>query len=269
MRWLPRFWILAWLIGCTGMPETIPNPFPKTRACFLLYNLKARRYEQVVGDDFCRQRLPASSTFKVPLALMAFDSGAIKNPAEKLMWDGQKQLLQEWQRDHDARSWMRDSVVWFSQRLTGKMGEQRVQSYLRQFRYGNQDLSAGITRAWLVSPGDSSPSLRISAYEQIEFLTAMWDERLGVDREATKRTKELLVVESSGQAALMGKTGSNFYDSDRKIRLGWFIGHLRKGDLEYLVCTVFRDLEPSPHQEFGGAQARKMTKSLLRDRGLW
>ena len=70
----------------------------------------------------CKKRVSPASTFKVPLALMAFDAGILKDEGSGMKWDGTKTSRQEWNRDQTAASWMKYSVVWFSQRLTPQLG---------------------------------------------------------------------------------------------------------------------------------------------------
>ncbi len=96
----------------------------------LFIKIKQLLDEKVIGD-VCHERFPACSSFKVPLAVMAFDSGALNDEKQVLKWDGEKRFLEAWNKDQDARSWMRESVVWFSQRLRPKLGEKKFKEYLR------------------------------------------------------------------------------------------------------------------------------------------
>src|SRR4051812_4431833 len=64
----------------------------------------------------CKERLSPCSTFKLPLAVMAIDAG-ILDEKTVLPWDKTPQRLKQWEVDADARTWLRESIVWFSQRL--------------------------------------------------------------------------------------------------------------------------------------------------------
>lgn len=240
------------------------------KGCFLLYNVKTAGFEKVYGEENCKEQLPACSTFKVPLAVMAFDSGALKDENVVLKWDGKKDAREESNRDHNAKTWMRDSIVWFSQRLTPKMGRAKVQKYLNEFNYGNKDLKGGLTEAWLVSPSAKGPALKISAYEQLEFMKKLWSDSLPASKRAQALTREITFLETSPKGySLNGKTGSNFYDKDRKIRLGWFISHIQKDDQEYIAVTNFSDLNATDEKGYGGMRAKEITKTILADQGLW
>lgn len=245
------------------------KPFYNTRGCFLLYNLKTQKFEKEVGDA-CQERYPACSTFKVPLAVMAFDSKVLKDENQVLKWDGKKRMHDTWNKNHNARTWMSDSVVWFSQKLTPKMGEKKFKNYLKQFNYGNQDVSTGITTAWLNSPSDPKGSLAVTAFEQVEFMKKLWLNELPVSKRAMELTREITYLETSPKGfKLSGKTGSNFYDEARKVQLGWFISHVTNGDKEYIAVTHLSDLHPVETDKFGGFRAKMITKKMLEDAGLW
>lgn len=263
-------------LGCAGSAprpastEAPVDPFAGAQGCFLLYDLKNDKFEKIVNEENCRERLPACSTFKVPLAVIAFEEGVLKDENTILKWDGKKDARPEVNRDHDAKSWMSESVVWFSQHLTPKIGESRMKKYLSDFQYGNQDLSEGLTRAWLVSPAEKDKGLRISGFEQVEFMKKLWNEDLPVSKRSQRLARELTFLETSPSGALLhGKTGSNYYDSERKVRLGWFVAHVEKDDREFIAVTRFSDTLPTDEPLYGGAKAKQITKKILESSGLW
>lgn len=61
--------------------------------------------------------------------------------------------------DQTSTTWIANSVVWVSQVITSQLGEPIMKRYLRDWDYGNQDTSGGLTNFWLAS------SLKISARE--------------------------------------------------------------------------------------------------------
>lgn len=245
------------------------DTFKDMKGCFLLYNLKTQKFDKIIGEATCRERFPACSSFKVPLAVMAFDSGVLKDENVVLKWDGVKDSRPEVNQDHNAKTWMRDSVVWFSQRITPKLGTQKFQKYLTAFKYGNEDFSSGITTAWLNSPSDPN-GLKISAYEQVEFMRKLWTNTLPVSHRSMELTRDITYLETSPKGfKLNGKTGSGFYDKEKKVNLGWFISHIQKGDQEYIAVTTLSDLQPYPTFSYGGPRAKQITKDILTAEGLW
>jgi len=261
--------------ACASRNQNSPSQdsfqyFGQSKGCFLLFNMTTGLFEKSIGEENCRVAYPACSTFKVPLAVMAFDSGVLADDQVRLKWDGKKDARVEVNRDHDARSWMKDSVVWFSQRLTPKMGARKFQKYLDQFNYGNKNFKAGLTTAWLVSPAQEGAGLRITAYEQVEFMRKLWTDHLPVSKRASTLARELTFLEVSPNGfQFSGKTGSNFYDADRKQALGWFIAHLQRGTDRYIAVTNFRDVAPSDEKGYGGMRAREITKKILAESNLW
>lgn len=269
------FLIIALSFGCVSKapvdaaPAAPKNYFPDMKGCFLLYNVKTQTYEKVINQENCREQIVACSTFKVPLAVMAFDSKILKDENEVLKWDGKKEEREALNQDHDAKTWMRDSVVWFSQRLTPKIGMKKLKKYLSNFNYGNQDMSGGLKTAWLTAP-DKEPALKISAYEQKDFMEKLWTDKLPVTPRAMKLTREITFLETSPKGfRLSGKTGSNYFAADRLKRLGWFISHLQKDDQEYIAITNFIDTKPGVGASYGGPKAKEITKLVLSDLGLW
>ena len=245
------------------------NYFPNKRGCFLLYNMKTETFQTVIGEETCKERFVACSTFKVPLAVMAFDSKTLKDENEAYKWDGVKRDIPAWNQDTNAKTWMANSVVWFSQKLTPKMGEKKITAYLKKFKYGNEDISSGLTDAWLHSV-KADKALKISAYEQVDFMKNLWTGKLPVSPRAKDLTKEITYLETSPKGyKLNGKTGSNFVAKESNVRFGWFISHLEKDGQEYITVANFMDESKSDSKLFGGAEAKEITKTILADLGLW
>jgi len=213
---IPFFLILG---ACAGHSKK-GDIFADKKGCFLLYNVTTGKYEKEEGTT-CRERFVACSTFKVPLAIMAFDSGILRDENEVLKWDKvERPKIPEWNMDHNAKSWMSNSVVWFSQKLTPMLGEKKFKKYLSDFQYGNQDISHGITDAWLVSPSLPESSLRISPYEQVEFLKALWKETLPVSKRAMELTRKITYRETTPRVSSSpGRRGPTV--TIRKTSFSW------------------------------------------------
>lgn len=244
--------------------------FPQMDGCFLLYNMKTGAFEKVIGEARCRERFSPCSTFKVPLAVMVFDAGLLKDENEVLKWDGQKSSREVANHDHNAKTWMRDSIVWFSQRLTPLLGEAKLKEYLQGFHYGNEDIAAGMNWFWLVHPDAAGPALKISAYEQVDFMKALWTGHLPASPRAMQIARDLTYLGDSPKGfRLNGKTGSNYYGDNMKLRLGWFVVHIDDGKREYIAVTNFSDTAPAQDDASGGPKAREITWEILRDQGLW
>ncbi len=235
-------------------------------ACFELYDLAADRV--VVRSDArrCAARLSPCSTFKVPLALMAFDAGIVQDEHTAFAWDGKHRARDVWNRDQTAASWMRDSVVWVSQRLTPALGLARLVGYLERFDFGNRDMSGGLTTAWLDS------SLAISPDEQIRFWRRLWRGELGVSARATELTKTITYVDTSPAGwVLHGKTGSGFVarGAGGERQHGWFVGHVGRGERQFVFAVAYVDRAPPSDTRPAGFIARDLARRILGTLGLY
>jgi beta-lactamase class D len=259
--------IFLLLAGCASVTK---DEFTPKKGCFLLYDMKTKKFVRDEGST-CQEQVVACSTFKVPLAVMAFDSGVLKYENEVIKWDGtQHKEMHNWDQDQTPETWMRYSVVWVSQKLTPKIGEKRLQKYLHDFHYGNEDLTAGITQAWLESPWTGRASLRISPMEQVRFMESLWNESLPVSKRSMELTQKLTFLEKTPAGfEFSGKTGSNWMDEQRKTQLGWFIAHLEKGDKEYVAVLNLRDAPHEKSHPHGGPRAKALMIELLKKEGLW
>jgi len=244
--------------------------FPKMQGCFLLYNINSQKFEKIIGEENCKKRLTAFSTFKIPLAVMALDAELIKDENQIIKWDGKKRARVAWNQDQNAKTWLRDSVVWVSQEFTTKLGHEKFKKYLNDFKYGNADISSGITTAWLNYPDDKIKGLTISPYEQVDFMKRLWTNDLPVAKRAMQITQEISYLETTPKGfKIYGKTGSQSYKSNQKRKAGWFISRVSDGKKDYITVLNFKDLSVPKGNEYGGPRAKALTKVILQNSGIW
>ena len=215
------------------------------------------------------QEYSPCSTFKIALAVMGFDSKILQDETHPV-WPFQKGYVDSrdaWKQDMDPTTWIKESCVWYSQVLTKKLGMPNFKKYVRNFKYGNMDLSGdkgqnnGLTQSWLGS------SLRISSTQQIAFLEKLIRRKLHVSPAAYTITKKILFVEElkngwklygkTGTGSLINKDGSKNPD----LNHGWFVGWIEKGD-QYVVFS--NHLEDQKKEDVGaGKRAREDAKDRL------
>ncbi|MCA9688827.1 MAG: hypothetical protein KC636_04410 [Myxococcales bacterium] len=172
---------------------------------------------------------PPASTFKIPNTLIGLTTGVIPDADFALKWDGTPRQIAAWNRDHDLRSAMKHSVVWFYQEVARRIGEARMAAWVARLEYGNADISGGVDRFWL------DGALRISAREQVEFLRRLHARELPVTREHAALVEELIELERGPGWVLRGKTGLT-EQGDRTV--GWLVGILEEGERSYLYATL-------------------------------
>lgn len=189
-------------------------------------------------EGTCDQPAPPASTFKIAIALMGYDSGFLTSEtAPKLPFKkGYPDWRKEWRTDIDPTSWMKESVVWYSQAVTQALGMEAFARYVRAFDYGNHDVSGdagkdnGLTRAWL------SSSLRITPLQQVGFVGRVVRRELPVSAQAYAMTEAILEAYGLPNGwTVRGKTGAGFSvnkdgSADRKRPFGWYVGWATKGE---------------------------------------
>jgi beta-lactamase class D len=226
--------------------------------CTLVADAESGRV--LVQEGQCEERVTPASTFKIPLAVMGYDAGFLKDAMHPVLpfqkgypdWGGAA-----WKQPVDPTSWLKNSVVWYSQQITKTIGAAKLTAYARSFGYGNADFSGdagknnGLERAWIAS------SLKISPVEQVAFLRKLLDGSLPVDREATART--LAIVEETDGAdgwTIHGKTGMAYprkadYSLDEQRPWGWFVGWADKDGKRMVFARLEQDerkMADSPSQ---------------------
>ena len=211
----------------------------RPQSCFLLY-------ERGVGEirrspaAICANRVTPVSTFKIPHALAALDSGVPSGADVVFRYDGAPAWAATWKRDHTLATAIRYSVVWYFQRLATMLGSGRERDYLARFGYGNQDISSGLTTFWL------DESLQISPDEQLKFLVRLQEDALPVSKDAMRVVREILV---QPDGAVVNALGEHSFaapwpagtvvaaKTGRGQDVAWLIGHVSRGERSWAFVT--------------------------------
>jgi beta-lactamase class D len=229
--------ILCFVILCANQAFAAEN-------CFL-----AKEQGVVLkSEGDCVTPYTPQSTFKIVLSLIGFNSDILKNEHDP-SWslpEGVDPYINICKGNHDPATWMRDSCLWYSRILTTKLGMKKFQEYIRQFSYGNMDLSGekgqnnGLTHAWI------SSSLKISPVQQTEFLQKVIEHKFPLKKASYDKTKKIMFIqELPGGWKLYGKTGngSQLDHNGNKIDLqqGWFVGYIEKGSRSIVFASHIVD----------------------------
>jgi beta-lactamase class D len=160
--------------------------------------------------------------------------------------------MPSWRATTDPTSWIKNSVVWFSQQVTSSLGQAPFQHYVTAFHYGNEDVSGdpqkhdGLMRAWL------SSSLQVSPLEQLNFLKDIVQRRLPISARAYDMTARITAVGVFPNGwDVHGKTGTGFpIGADRSLdeahAYGWFVGWATKGTRSVVFVRLIQDREKEP-----------------------
>lgn len=198
--------------------------------------------------------IPAS-TFKIFNSLVILDQGVI-GIDEVIPWDGVVRNNAAWDQDQRMREAFQRSTVWFYQELARRVGPERMAAALLREGYGNGDMGGGIDTFWLT--GD----LRISAFEQVQFLERLYDRELGFAPGAMDQVVELLQIERCPDHVLRGKTGWGRAGDEQ---LGWLVGWVERVDETYYFAMNLQ----TDAADFPMPEARQsITRGILSELGV-
>ncbi|WP_246659116.1 class D beta-lactamase [Rhizobium sp. FY34] len=204
----------------------------------------------LLEEGRCGDRVTPASTFKLPLSVMAFDAGFLKDEHHPVLafkqgypdWGGEA-----WKQPTDTTRWLKYSVVWFSQEIARSLGAQRLHDYAERFGYGNADVSGdpgknnGLERAWI------SSSLMISPVEQVAFLRKLVRRELPVSAHAIDMTiRSMEEIPIADGWVVRGKTGMAYPRQadgsfDRARPWGWFVGWAQKDKRTLVFAKLVQD----------------------------
>jgi beta-lactamase class D len=230
-----------------GMLMLLTSPgHAEDTGCTLIVDFKSS--EIIYEDGDCNKRFGAQSTFKIPLAIMGFDSGILKNENTP-SWPYKKSYDATRSEEREATTptrWEKESVVWFSQKLTRQMGLDKFRNYVNRFNYGNMDITGdagknnGLTNAWL------SSSLKISPIEQVGFIRKLLRHELHASKHAHMMTISIIPTFNAGEWIVHGKTGSGFKRHEngalnRDMQEGWFVGWAERDNRKVIFAKFVED----------------------------
>lgn len=192
--------------------------------CFVVLN-PVMDTLHVYNPERAKQGFLPASTFKIPMALMGLDTGAVKDVEEVIPYGGTKEWLKDWERDMNLKEAMKLSNVAIFHQVAKRVGMVRIKSYLSSFDYGNQQTGDDIGRRfWLEGP------LEISALQQVEFLRRLSDGKIPLKKETLPAVRELTIYDNILGAAIYAKTG---WSGSTGQQVGWWIGWVEVEGLNY------------------------------------
>jgi beta-lactamase class D len=231
--------------------------------CFMLQPLDSTK-AYVSDRAECAVRTAPASTFKIPHALIALDTGVVEDPLHPVKWDGSKQNFDLWERDHSLDSAIKASVFWFFQRTAAAIGRDRMRRGLKKLGYTKDTFQGELTTFWI--NGD----LVVSPEEQVRFLRrmALYElpfRRADVDAvKAAFRMPSGKITNASGThdfalqwpaaTVVHAKTGNATVNGER---VSWLIGLIEANGRRYAFASRVRKKGSLPGTA-GAELARRM-----------
>lgn len=235
-------------------PSDYASFFEGFDGCFVLYDVNRNTYVRY-KEARCEERLSPCSTFKIPNSLIGLETGVIADATHIYVWDGVDRQQDSWNQDHDLRSAIANSAVWYYQKLASEVGEARMKEWMEKLNYGNGDISGGLTTFWLGS------SLKISANEQIEFLTHLYKNSLPFSPRSMDIVRNILILAKTDQYIYRGKTGSGVEPDVQSW--GWFVGYVEREGNALVFAVNIKAKEGAT-----GQKAREIAENILRSMNL-
>jgi len=204
--------------------SSISKLFQGHDGAFVLYDMNKNEYFRY-NPSRCSQRFLPASTYKIPNALIGLETGVILDSNFVIKWDGKPEPYKEWERNHDLKSAIQFSVVWYFQELARRVGRAREQHWLAPLDYGNKTIGDRVDYFWLDN------SLKISADEQVEFLKKLYHEILPFSERSTRIVKDIMPSGQIGKATMKFKTGTgHIRGSGTDHFIAWLVGYVVSED---------------------------------------
>lgn len=237
MRKLIMFAVLLIMSQVTIAQEDFSDIFGDYDATFVIYDMN-QDVMQVYNPQRANERFSPFSTFKVPHAAIALESGiaesdlfTIEYDADRYpFYDGMERFFTEslWSRDHSLRSSVQFSIVWYFREMAGLIGQDDMQTYVSQFGYGNENIDSWLGETLITDdhPFWLGGSLEISAIEQVLFLSAFYQGELGLSESTTDIVLDIITQYETEDYRFYGKTGTRAGD----LGLAWYVGIIEQGE---------------------------------------
>ncbi|MEM9797119.1 MAG: penicillin-binding transpeptidase domain-containing protein [Pseudomonadota bacterium] len=176
-----------------------------------------------------QQRFSPASTSKIPHTLIALEYGLATSDS-LFRWDGSPRSVRAWNQDQTLASAFQNSAVWVYQDITRTAGSETMSEGLGSIDYGNANVGSldQSTTYWL------DDTLKISAIEQVEFLSKLALERLPLSQTTYSAARDIMVSDRNETWVMRSKTG--WRHSDENTDVGWYVGWLECPDDDYVFA---------------------------------
>lgn len=255
------FLSLLWLVSLGGIGAAELQERPAlgrffeaagTSGTIVVRDVTAEKTIVYNGDRAEKPYLPAS-TFKIPAALIALETGVVKDAHKDVLpWNGIEWIVSACNADQTLATAVARSCMPIFANLGKRIGDARLNSRLAAFDYGNHDAS-GAYPYWIEG------NLRISALQQIDFLDRLRRGVLPVSPAHMETVRGILIIEKGDGYVLRGKTG---WAMSPEPDVGWLVGWVERGGNAYLFALNLDIAERAQ------ADARlSIAKAVLKDVG--
>jgi beta-lactamase class D len=210
------------------------------------------------GADWATKPQPPASTFKVMLALIALETGALRSADEVVKWDGTPyQDKPEWQKDMALREAMQTSSEGYFGIVAKRIGRERLAEWVTRVGYGNGHVGPNAPMAW------HDGVLTVTARQQLAFVDRLRRGALPFSAKTIATVKASILDSDINGRRIYGKTGTHTGNKTQP-GIGWWIGWVEGGKAPTASFALGVELKTVD----GRAKRIALGKQLLRDAGL-
>lgn len=218
---------------------------------------------QVVhGGDRADAPLRPASTFKVLVALVALQTGTLRDGDEVVPWNGKRYPDRpQWERDMSLREAMQTSSESFFGVLANRIGRERLSTWVQRLQYGNGRIGEVPALAW------HDGVLTVTPRQQLDFIDRLRRGALPVSPAHIATVKAAMASGEVDGRRIYGKTGTHV---DRDSGNAWWIGWVEGGSKKPAASFVLGiDLTSTDERARSVALGKRIPlgKQLLRDSG--
>lgn len=222
--------------------------------------------------------LPAS-TYKVPHALIALETGVASGADWTIAWDGHERVVAAWNDDTTLASGMTNSTVWYYQDIARDIGHERMARWVDVIDYGNEDIGPAedLARFWL------DGRLRTSALDQVGFLDRLRRQALPASIEHQQAVAEMMRIPlddslldlraKSGVVLPIDPDTGDITQSETVVsrlnsvsRVGWYVGWIRRAEEDGGDVVFALNLDIVGSKDI--AKRYPLTRSMLEANGI-
>ena len=226
----------------------------KVEGSILIYNRNENVY-MGYNLERCNIAFCPASTFKIPNALIALESG-VATTETVFKWNGEKRTNPIWEKDMTIKEAFQVSAVPVFQEIARRVGVEKMKYYTQLFNYGNLDINTeNIDKFWL--EGESN----ITQYQQVYFLQKLYNLQLPISENTMKLTKEFMLFETNSNYKISGKTGWAVRQGES---VTWFVGYIETGDNVYIFATNVAPDKDADLNTFGQVRT-ELTKAIFKE----
>ena len=206
--------------------KDLKNIFDKSKinGTLVISSLNSEK-NYIYNNSRALTRFIPASTFKIPNTLISLEEGVIKDENEIIKWDGKIRSYDIWNKDQTLQSAIAFSCVWCYQKFAKEIGNDKYLDYLKKIHYGNEKTGLDISTFWLEG------YIKISVFEQIDFLKRLYKNDLPFNQKNIDITKKILTVENTNNYVMKAKSGWSG-------KIGWYIGYVEtKNDIWFFALN--------------------------------